>query len=179
MATIWLPRADYLNEIQTQQARDRCRKLGPMNAIALRLGFLALCLSNNPVQAQESQEYPPALVCAFTHSAVAESDRGSAAFTVESKDGRGMEPFIFAAINLQNRTAQLIGNAGSADVKIVVGSLGLTFVEITPAGNLNITAVSNYEEPASGIFRAVHSRNSNIVGAIVASQYYGTCEARR
>jgi hypothetical protein len=113
--------------------------------------------------------------------AEAVSEPHSREFTAKVKSDHEQLAMTFAAINPVNRSAQLIGNLGAANVQMVVGSDRLTFVETTLAGNVNVTAVSADVEPSpsvSLVYRAVHSRSANFFGQILASQYYGICTAR-
>ncbi|MDM4770518.1 hypothetical protein [Solimonas sp. SE-A11] len=66
--------------------------------------------------------------------------------------------------------ATLIGNSGSSEV-LAFGSEandGVSFVEVTGAGNIMSTAIA-----ANG--ESVHSRNTILAGELVPSQYYGRC----
>ena len=77
------------------------------------------------------------------------------------------------------KTAQLIGNAGAAAVVVLQGEAGLTFLEQTASGSLQVTAV--YMQPdAAGNFRSVHSRNTAdaISGLVMPSQWFCTCSPR-
>jgi hypothetical protein len=71
-------------------------------------------------------------------------------------------------IDKKENVAYLVGNQGSAKVNFMKSINGLSFLEVTGAGNLMTTAVDT-----SGY--SVHSRNTLIAGKIVASQYYGKC----
>ena len=63
----------------------------------------------------------------------------------------------------------LLGNAGTEEVSMISGEYGMTFVEITGVGNVMTTTVLPNGE-------SVHSRNSVILGDLIPSQYYGTCQ---
>ena len=72
-------------------------------------------------------------------------------------------------IDDQTGKAYLVGNAGSSEVEVITGGGFLSFIEITGVGNImTTTIVSNG--------KSVHSRNSVILGDLLASQYYGTCK---
>ncbi len=66
--------------------------------------------------------------------------------------------------------ATLVGNAGSAEVQVVANTLGVgvSFIEVTSAGNVMTTVVDKDGKSA-------HSRGTVIGGELRASQYYGTC----
>jgi hypothetical protein len=74
-------------------------------------------------------------------------------------------------IDSSAKKAYLIGNNGSAEVHFVMNDDGFSLVEITDAGNVMVTAITN-----GG--KSVHSRNTILQGDIVPSQYYGTCHRR-
>jgi hypothetical protein len=72
-------------------------------------------------------------------------------------------------------TARIIGNIGAGDILVKMTPAGITFIEETLFGNLNITTVfANYDSSASQRFVAVASRHQNINGPF-PSQYHGTC----
>ena len=95
--------------------------------------------------------------------------------------GKGLSPettgsmaFTLASIDIEAKTAQLVGNIGADKVKVIIGDHGLHFMNLTGTGNLIVTTVFASTD-ASGKFHAVHSRHVSIDGPIV-SQYYGSCE---
>jgi hypothetical protein len=67
--------------------------------------------------------------------------------------------------------AYVLGNNGSEEVTMLSSGKGISFIEITDVGNVMVTTVD-----ASGI--SVHSRNSIILGELVPSQYYGSCDLK-
>lgn len=63
----------------------------------------------------------------------------------------------------------MVGNAGVEQVSVVPNDGGISFVEITGSGNVQVTTIAK-----SG--SAVHSRNTILSQkTLVATQYYGTC----
>jgi hypothetical protein len=62
----------------------------------------------------------------------------------------------------------LVGNNGSSEVAHIFRGDGRSFVEITEAGNVMTTTIT-------GEGKAVHSRNSVMLGQLIPSQYYGEC----
>ena len=62
----------------------------------------------------------------------------------------------------------IVGNNGSSEVLYVNRGNGVGFIEITEAGNVMTTAISQS-------MMSVHSRNSVMGDKIIPSQYYGTC----
>ena len=80
----------------------------------------------------------------------------------------------FDQIDLEQNTAQLIGNAGSVPVHVINTPEMLSFLEITPSGNQILTSVFILSPLESGKYPVVTSRHINVLGPIV-SQYYGSC----
>jgi hypothetical protein len=62
----------------------------------------------------------------------------------------------------------VVGNAGIEPVHAIANDGGISFIEITGSGNVQVTAVTKIGD-------AVHSRNSIMSGDLVPSQYYGKC----
>lgn len=71
----------------------------------------------------------------------------------------------------EKKSAYLIGNNGSAEVKAIQNAGGISFVEITTSGNVMVTTIAKSGE-------AVHSRNTVMQSQLVPSQYYGKCVAK-
>lgn len=83
--------------------------------------------------------------------------------------------FHIDSIDVDKGTARIIGNAGSADLSVILGK-GLHFLEVTPGGSLNVTTV--YSAEVNAKFKAVHSRHVRSVGPL-PSQHYGFCQLWR
>jgi len=60
------------------------------------------------------------------------------------------------------------GNIGLNTVNPVLGTMGITFLEVLATGAVQFTAIAK-----SG--GAVHSRNTVMFEGLVSSQYYGIC----
>ena len=74
-------------------------------------------------------------------------------------------------VDRTTRKAYMVGNAGVAEVRMVVGSLGVTFLEELVTGAVQSTTMAKDNS-------AVHSRHT-IIGfdnKVFPSQYYGRCE---
>lgn len=84
---------------------------------------------------------------------------------------------IFDSIDLKAGKARIIGNQGATDVIALATPTGLTFIEETPAGNINITTVFAKYNDASNDFTFVHSRHLMLFGEPLPSQYYGVCKS--
>ena len=65
----------------------------------------------------------------------------------------------------------LLGNNGSSEVKLIESDDQVSFLGITATGNLITTAIDSK-------FNSVHSRNIIILGELLPSQFYGTCEVK-
>ena len=74
-------------------------------------------------------------------------------------------------IDLDAGKAYMVGNNGSEEVNVLAGDDYVSFIEVTATGNVMTTAITS-----DGT--SVHSRNSIILGDLIPSQYYGTCELR-
>ena len=76
---------------------------------------------------------------------------------------------LIFVVDRSNNNAYMVGNMGSTEVSLVPSIAGgITFVEVTPGGNVMTTTISS-----NG--KSVHSRNSIIDGELVPSQRYGIC----
>lgn len=77
-------------------------------------------------------------------------------------------------IDREKGRARLVGNNGVKDVVVVTGEVGLSFVEVTPSGNITVATV--YTTSRKGRYWASHSRHVTFVeGEAVFSQWAGTC----
>ena len=70
------------------------------------------------------------------------------------------------------KKAYITGDNGSAEVVYIPNVEGMTFIEITPVGNVMVTAIS-YKDNS-----AVHSRNGIIFDKLIPTQFYGKCLKR-
>jgi len=86
--------------------------------------------------------------------------------------------FVFDSIDYDKGTARIVGNQGAADIVILSGTKGVSFIELTGNGNLISTTVFfEYSDFALKHFKAVHSRHISLApfaptGAL-PSQHYG------
>lgn len=74
--------------------------------------------------------------------------------------------------DVQSGYATLIGEGGTAKLKMIKSrdKGSLTFIEITPSGNVMTLTVDAHD-------KSVYSRNTTISGKLNASQSYGTCRS--
>lgn len=112
------------------------------------------------------------LKCAFPWYASADWDADEPRLkTAPQKDFS----FVIDGINYRSGAARLIGNAGSEDLRAVLGDGSVSFVEQVSVGTLNLTTVFAWRDRA-GRFKAVHSRHTAI-GGPTPSQNYGYCQS--
>lgn len=112
------------------------------------------------------------LKCSFP--VVSEVDWDSGKPNVSTKYSRKLD-LHFDSINWKEGKARLIGNLGAGDVKSLATPYGLTFIEITPVGNLIFTTVMAYYDK-EGDFVAMSSRHMMLLdGKPFPSQNYGSC----
>lgn len=70
----------------------------------------------------------------------------------------------------------MIGNLGLSELITVRGEGFVQLIEQSPVGNMNLTTI--VLPPRDGVYRAVHSRHSVILGDLVPSQTLLACRAR-
>lgn len=145
---------------------------------------MALCLAvlPLPLAAQTvSLNQVRSLRCETRGSVTTTWDRGVPAARVSASPS--LAPLVFVAIDREAGRARLIGNAGEADVTVVVGDNGLQFVERTGSGNMMVTTVYRAANTAlpHGRFAFVHSRDFALVApsadrlTLAPSMHMGFC----
>lgn len=73
--------------------------------------------------------------------------------------------------------AYMLADNGRAELAVIEGVESLTFLEVTPWGNVNTTAVIWLQSSnLSRLTKSVHNRNPAISGEFVPSQNYGDCK---
>src|SRR5262249_38072098 len=83
------------------------------------------------------------------------------------------DPMDFDAIDVPRGTARGIGGGGSSNERVVATASGLTFIEQTDEGNLDITTV--FTRLVGDEYPVVESRHMAFPGGLLPSQYHGTC----
>jgi hypothetical protein len=73
-----------------------------------------------------------------------------------------------------NETHTRTQDNGSATGKIIRAEKGISFIEVSPLGNIATTTIASVP-PIEEAQKAVHSKNILREGKLVARQYYGTC----
>ncbi len=85
-------------------------------------------------------------------------------------------PEVYDNIDRVKRTARAIGNVGAVDVGVASSDDVLSFVEVTPSGNMVITTVFAKLVPGSWRQLLATTTRHMLFPPIVVSQYYGRCE---
>ena len=111
----------------------------------------------------QAQRAPVKLTCTFDRYADPRSGTVS-----KVKDVK--EWTLEFTVDRTSRKAYMVGNAGVAEVHLVAGSLGMTFLEVLGTGAVQSTTVHNDGS-------AVHSRHTMMShnDEVFPSQAYGTC----
>jgi hypothetical protein len=120
---------------------------------------------------------PETLKCIYEFSISAQYKDGK----WEAEKNNGFS-FVLTNINIQNRSARMIGSGGSAEVDVVATTKAITFVELTPSGNYNVTSIflPYKSQDSDSTFLSVHSRHINFSSSPfpldpLPSQFYGKC----
>ena len=147
-----------------------------MRKFLFAMGCLTLC---SAAQAQPAGDPFPLLLearsirCELAKGTQASWDGGR--LKLEGSDFGEGGKVTFDSIDAEAGKARIIANAGAGDVFVLVTVSGLTFLEQTSLGSINLTTVfASYDSPASRRFVAVSSRHQNLNGPF-PSQYHGTC----
>ena len=114
------------------------------------------------------------LHCQFGSGYTADWLEGEPKLTNDNLTKTG-DPTVFYGIDLKEGQALMMGNQGTEHLSVILSEAGLTFLEKTASGGLNITTVFANQRPGTERFAAVHSRHTFIAGHPLPSQYHGTC----
>ncbi|MEY3002679.1 MAG: hypothetical protein RLZZ428_1054 [Pseudomonadota bacterium] len=92
------------------------------------------------------------------------------------KGSQSSEPLRFTIMtNDTNGTYTLKANDTISTGNIIKAPQGISFVQVTKMGNITTTTMTQIS-PLDGEQKAAYSRNVILNGALMASQYYGTCK---
>ena len=113
-----------------------------------------------------------ALAALHVLSAYAETTSYVCRFPV-SATKRGLnklyEPYeLRFVVNTWGKKAHLVSSNESVQVEVIPNQHGVTFLEITPTGNVTVTTISESGD-------ATHSRSGMIMKELMPSQFYGKC----
>ena len=87
----------------------------------------------------------------------------------EGPNGGGTEDFRFTVqLDSVTEDAYIVGSQGLAKLAHIPGAFGRSFIEFSDTGNVMVTTIAE-----DG--KAVHSRNTILLGDLIPSQYYGDC----
>ena len=126
----------------------------------MRTIIAAAALAVMVVSGVQAQRAPVKLKCTFDRDANPRSGTVS----------KVKEWTLEFTVDRTTSKAYMVGNAGVAEVHLVAGSLGMTFLEVLGTGAVQSTTV--HQEGS-----AVHSRHTMMShnGKVFPSQSYGTC----
>lgn len=85
----------------------------------------------------------------------------------------GEDSMVYDSIDVKNKTARMIGNAGADDSMVLEAGDMLTLVNRTLTGNLVFTSFS---KKSNTDFDVVMSRHMLMLGKPIYSQNYGICK---
>jgi hypothetical protein len=74
-------------------------------------------------------------------------------------------------IDEDTKKSYMLGNNGSSKVINFTSEGQISFIEVTETKNVMSTAIDSN-------LNSVHSRNTIILGKLIAAQYYGKCEVK-
>jgi len=133
--------------------------------------FVIGLLANNSSEA--SDNWPNAFKCVFVqgYETVPENDH----FKTDPIDTNDLLSFTIRSINIDDRTAQIVGNVSITNVVALLTSNSMNFIEKTEV-SINLTSV--YNIMTNKQFLAAHSRHVRSDGNLLISQRFGFCEAK-
>ena len=141
--------------------------------VAIVLFLSSICHAQQADDPLVSLLNAQSIECNFGKGTEALWDKGKLKL-VASDFGVGVK-VAFESIDAKGGKARLNGNLGGRDVLVFFTGSGITFLEQTGMGNINITTVFfHYKFPTARHFIAVTSRHQIFNGPF-PSQYHGTC----
>ena len=93
-----------------------------------------------------------------------------------SERDKKFNDLVFDQLNSTTGKGRMIGNNGVDDVQVLKGDESIHVIEITMSGNMNITTIFNPIGKNSNDYPVVHSRQMNLFGKPIPSQYVGFCK---
>jgi hypothetical protein len=121
----------------------------------------------------EARNLPAVFVCFFNSGVFSAPENGQ----LVSAKAHDTMALTYASIDPERGTAQMVANAGAADVAFIEGRDAIHFLEITGAGYLTVTTVYTSVDREGG-FYASHMRHVGTGSEPMISHYLGTCDAR-
>jgi hypothetical protein len=181
--TEWLKNKDTMNRQKSFTARPSAIHVGVVIAVVFAVAVSAAEQPHTDAvltDAHRTLLSARSFKCQFPWFASADWDSDQPTVKKGKQDDFG---FHIDGIDHSRQIARLIGNVGSDDLAVVQGGDSVTFIEIVPAGTVNVTTVYAWRNP-DGRFKAAHSRHTVIgvlapgisVGGPAPSQNYGYCQ---
>ena len=144
-------------------------------APVLNAAILVLVLAvSAAAQAATALRRAESLYCKFKDGSFTSWTKGKPVVELDVMTESG-DPTVFHSIDLKAGTAKMMGNMGSGSIGVITTASGITFIEPTSSGNMNITTVFAGFVGNSKRFFAVHSRHFFAFGQARPSQYHGIC----
>ena len=111
--------------------------------------------------------------CKFTNGQATDFDKS----LPNTKKSNDMSELIFDQIDSTKNTARLVGSLGAQTVEMISGADLIHLIELTNAGNMNITTIFGTSKILSKkTFPVVHSRHIMLSSGPFPSQYLGLCD---
>lgn len=143
--------------------------------------ILLLCLSPIPAFAEDFYNFK-AIRCNYTNNTATTIKDSDNDIQVSIDNAKYDFIITFDEIDRAKGIGKILGNQGVGHVLVVSGNDILSFVEITPSGNINTTSIYNLQDK-DGKYISNMSRHINMSGAInmtghliTVSQMFGTCD---
>ena len=143
-----------------------------MRKVPAALVIVGLLVSTNAVV--WANDWPSAFKCVFSQGYETAPEKNY--FKSESLDVKDVLSFTIREINLDERTAQIVGNVGITNVVALTTSNSIDFIEKTEV-SINLTSVYNLTTANKQYFSA-HSRHVGSEQTFLISQRFGFCEAK-
>ncbi|MFM2423267.1 MAG: hypothetical protein RL291_1797 [Pseudomonadota bacterium] len=115
---------------------------------------------------------PKAMTCTFPEGTARALSKGQ--FKAEAQ---GAITFDLDDINIDEQSATLKTQRGTATVRLVRAVNAFHVLEVVTEGFLNLTTIYDKDD-ALGAMPAAHSRHFGVLGQPIVSQYTGQCKAK-
>jgi len=145
----------------------------------MRLLLIGMLLAGFGANAMDAQTKTPGPLASYKSFKCSFPTYATARWTDPPQASVASQTLTFgiSGIDAKKRQASIVGSTVTVPAALVVTQTGLTVIEQTPIGNVNITTV--FVAGGTGTkFLAVHSRHiGDTSGTPTASQNYGSCDA--
>lgn len=144
----------------------------------MRLLLIGMLLAGFGANAMDTQTKTPGALASYKSFKCSFPTYATTRWTDPPQASVASQTLAFGinGIDAKNRRASVVGSTVTMPAALVVTETGLTVIETTISGNINITTV--FVSGGSGSkFLAVHSRHIGDTGGTpTPSQNYGTCD---